>query len=230
MTVNGISQTFSFTAVRLSVSDRSGPAAAIPAKAATSAIEPDRVTLSSAKTEPVSRVTRRADALFGALDADQDGAITEQEFTEGALALLRRAGDRRRVRGDDAGDQRESRGVRRLERKLEKVFGRVDANDDGAIDKEELTTALARVATRRGAQAEPAPPLEPPPAPAQTGTTVTFSFTFVSVAVQRYTSLQPSKDLAPEAPKDLPKPPLEAAAEATGSEPADATVAPRRAA
>ncbi len=234
MTVNGISQTFSFTAVRLSVSDRSGPAAAIPAKSATSTIEPGRVTLSSAKAEPVSRAKRRADALFGALDADQDGAITEQEFTEGAIALLRHAGDRRRVRGDDEGAERGSRGVRRLERKLEKAFGRVDANDDGAIDKQELTTALAQVAKRRGDRS-PVPPAEPPPPqdpaqPTQSGTTITFTFTYVSVAVQRYTSLQPPKDVTPEAAKDTPTRSFEAPAVATGTEPAVAALEPRRAA
>lgn len=233
MTVNGISQTFSFTAVRLSVSDRSGPAA-IPAKSATSTVEPDRVTLST-KADAVSRVERRAGALFGTLDTDQDGAITEQEFTEGAIALLRRAGDRRRARGDDEGDERESRGVHRLERTLEKAFGRVDSNDDGAIDTDELTVALARVAKRRGGRSEPAQTEEPQPAqepaqPPQTGTTVTFTFAFVSVAVQRYTSVQSSKDLAQEAPKDVPKPPLEAPAEAAGSEPTDASLEPRRAA
>ncbi len=92
----------------------------------------------------------------------------------------------------------ESRGVRRLERKLEKAFGRVDANDDGAIDQDELTAALAAAGGRRRGEAtsaaEPAPPAEPAtPQDTQVSpaTTVTFSFTFVSIAVQRYTALQP---------------------------------------
>jgi len=123
---------------------------------------------SRAEQRAEQRAGRRAEALFGALDADQDGAITEQEFTEGAVALLRRAGDQRRVREHDGDGEHEGRGLRRLERrlerKLERAFDRVDANDDGAIDQEELTSA---------------------------GTTVTFSLTFVSVAVQRYTALQP---------------------------------------
>ena len=124
--------------------------------------------------------------------------------------------------------------MRRLERKLEKAFGRVDANDDGAIDQQELTTALAQVAKRREDRST-APPVEPPPAqdpaqPTQSGTTFTFTFTYVSVAVQRYTSLQPPKDVTPEAAKDAPTRLLEAPAVATGTEPAVAALEPRRAA
>ena len=83
------------------------------------------------------------------------------------MALLRRAGDRRRVHehdgeGQGQGDgEHASRGLRRLERKLEKAFGHVDANDDGAIDQDELTSARAR---GRG-RAEPAPPAAPADAP-----------------------------------------------------------------
>ncbi len=266
MTVNGTFQSFNYTALRLTIND--GPAASTTTgrTPAPAVVEPDRVTISAgasagagpaeaepasattsgaalatgpARQEPLSRTERRADALFGALDADQDGAITEQEFTDGAIALLRRAGDRRRVRGnddDDDGDSdgRESRGVRRLERKLEKAFGRVDANDDGTIDKQELTTALAQVAKRREDRSL-VPPTEPPPPqdpaqPTQSSTTLTFTFTYVSVAVQRYTSLQPPRDVTPEAAKDTPTRSFEAPAVATGTEPAVAALEPRRAA
>ena len=236
MTVNSIYQSFSVASVSLSI--------ARPANSATSTLAVtspgvDRVTLSPEATADVDqaetqtdpaptaprtpsraeqaaerRAERRAEALFGALDADQDGAITEQEFTEGAVALLRRAGDRRRVREHDGeGDchdhgEHASRGLRRLERKLERAFGRVDVNDDGAIDQEELSTALAKAGGRR--RGEPTPPVEPTPpaepatpqdAPTAAGTTVTFSFTFVSVAVQRYTALQPPAPPAAPAPK-----------------------------
>ena len=226
MTVNSIYQSFSVASVSLSINARpASPATTAPAAASPGV---DRVTLSpeatadvdqadAAQVEPAptapvpaeprtpsraeQSAERRAEALFGALDADQDGAITEREFTEGAVALLRRAGDQRRVHEHDGegqghGDgEHASRGLRRLERKLEKAFGRVDANDDGAIDKDELTSALAR---GRG-RAEPAPPVAPADAPptqdpgptAAPGTPVTFSFTFVSVAVQRDTTLQP---------------------------------------
>ena len=262
MTVNGTFQAFSYTALRLTINDRPSVSPTTGRTAAPAVVEPDRVTLSAgasagagpaeaepasaatpgaalatgpAEQQPPSRTQRRADALFGALDADQDGAITEQEFTDGAIALLRRAGDRRRVREDDSdGAEREARGVRRLERRLERAFGRVDANDDGAIDQQELTTALAQVAKRREDRST-APPVEPPPAqdpaqPAQSGTTITFTFTYVSVAVQRYTSLQPPKDVTPEAAKDAPTRSLEAPAVATGTVSAVAALEPRRAA
>ena len=40
---------------------------------------------------PTSLAGRRAEALLGALDADQDGAVTKEEFLDGAMALLRSA-------------------------------------------------------------------------------------------------------------------------------------------
>ena len=243
MTVNSIYQSFSVASVSLSINARpASPATTAPAAASPGV---DRVTLSpeatadvdqadAAQVEPAptapvpaeprrasraeQSAERRAEALFGALDADQDGAITEQEFTEGAVALLRRAGDQRRVREHDGegqghGDgEHASRGLRRLERKLEKAFGRVDANDDGAIDKDELTSALAGACGRRCGNVEPTPPTEPtvptvPTVPqgaaAPAGTTVTFSFTFVSVAVQRYTALRtPAQPDAPASADD----------------------------
>lgn len=262
MTVSGTFQAFSYTALRLTINDRPSASPTTGRTSAPAVVEPDRVTLSPGasagagptEAEPAgattpgaalatgpaepplpSRTQRRADALFGALDADQDGAVTEQEFTDGAIALLRCAGGRRRVREDDSdGAEREARGVRRLERKLEKAFGRVDANDDGAIDKQELTTALAQAAKQRGDQS-PVPPAEPPlpqdPAqPTQSGTTFIFTFTYVSVAVQRYTSLQPPKDVTPEAAKNAPTPSREAPDVATGTEPAVAALEPQRAA
>ena len=223
MTVNSIYQSFSVATVSLNISTRSaGSATTTPVVTSPAAI--DRVNLSpeattasetpdaAEVTEPASaepprpsraeqRADKRAEALFGALDADHDGAITEQEFTDGAVALLRRAGDRRRVREHDGeGDghghgDHASRGLRRLERKLERAFGRVDANDDGAIDQDELTSALANAGGGHrcddAAPTTPAEPAAPRDPAAAAGTTVTFSFTFVAVAVQRYTALQP---------------------------------------
>lgn len=218
MTISGF-QSYSFSAIRLNLTVTTQPGAAqAPAASGTDAA--DRVTLSpeattapaaasatdasaSAPTEtaaastppvpPPSRAQRRADALFAALDGDQDGSLTADEFTSGALNLLRNAGARRRIDEDGDDDRGESRGLRRLERKLEKAFERVDANDDGAIDKNELTAALARARGHhhhRGS--DRVPPAETPAAeaPAAGATTVSFSVTFVSIAVQRYSAVQ----------------------------------------
>lgn len=195
MTISRVSQSLSFSAVRISINQAS--TAAPEAKPTSGA---DSVTLSAEATSgtgeaapaggvstrpPVSPAApvaksdteRRADALFGALDADQDGSITEQEFTSGAAALLRRAGERHRAgRGhdhdhDDARSERgEERRSSRLERKLERVFGRVDGNGDGSIDTEELTSALA-AAKRRPDPPAPGNPGAPvdPPAPGNPG-------------------------------------------------------------
>jgi hypothetical protein len=83
----------------------------------------------------------------------------------------------------------------------------VDRNDDGAIDKDELTAALAR-----GWQAGPdgAPPADAPPQDDQAAGAVTMSLsvTFVSIAVQRYAAVQnaaaPTTTAAAPAPKDSP--------------------------
>ena len=219
MTITGF-QSYSFSAmtVRLSMSTTAATPSAAQA-ATTSDQAGDRVTLTtdaapgattagtnaagpgdavSAPTAPSaepppSRAARRADALFAALDADDDGALTADEFTDGALNLLRNAGARRRI--DEDGDGR--RETHRLERTLAKVFERVDANDDGAIDKNELTAALARTRGRHrhGGHHDGHDAPAPTDAPAQAGqaaglTTVSISVTFVSVAVQRYAAVQ----------------------------------------
>jgi EF hand len=105
----------------------------------------------SALSDPPATATEgRAEALFKALDADQDGSITAQEFTEGSLALLRRAGERhhhRQVHDDDRRDHGE-RGHHHLERNLERLFERVDSNDDGSVDQTELTAALTKIRGR----------------------------------------------------------------------------------
>lgn len=125
-----------------------------------------------------SRAARRAEVLLDALDADQDGAVTKEEFVDGAMALLRRAGARHRhhhhhhhVHGE--GHDRhghESRGMGRLERKLDRLFDRVDAGGDGSVDQAELTDALRTVTRERRPHATetPAPTQETPsPAPSQ---------------------------------------------------------------
>jgi hypothetical protein len=61
-----------------------------------------------------SRASRRAEVLLDALDADQDAAITKEEFVEGAIALLRRAGARHHHRRcGDVGNSRLSGRQRR---------------------------------------------------------------------------------------------------------------------
>lgn len=230
MTISGF-QSYSFSAISLSMtvtraaSTPPGAAALTPASDAAVdrvSLSPDATTAATntdeaAETEtpelpaaapapsvpPPSRAARRADALFTALDGDKDGAITEDEFKEGALNLLRNAGARRRI--DDDGEGRETRGLRRLERKIERAFERVDKNDDGAIDKDELTAALSRGRGRRGGS-DDAPPADAPPpedqAAGAAGISISISVTYVSIAMQRYTSVQNAEP----APTALPAP------------------------
>jgi hypothetical protein len=115
---------------------------------------------------PASRASRRADALLSTLDADKDGSITEQEFTEGALALLRRAGARhhhRHVHGDDHEGHGHHHGrAGRLERKLERLFDRLDADGNGGLGREELTAALSQVRRGSSEDRQPTPRAESP--------------------------------------------------------------------
>lgn len=195
----------------------------------------------------------RAEALFTALDADQNGSISEDEFVSGAKALLRRgrAGHhqgrhdgphRRERRGDDdvvvrhddprPGDdgtqvRRHEHGRgHRLERKLERLFDRVDTNDDGGLTREELTRALEGV-RRDAPTAPPAAPATPQTPPVPDASTITASTSVnisisITIAVQRYTSIQAS---APAAPADGATTPAEATgspAAGTATEPAAA--------
>jgi Ca2+-binding EF-hand superfamily protein len=150
-----------------------------------------------------SSVSPRADALFGALDADHNGSITRTEFTDGAAALLRqgRADGRRHHedRGDDSPQvQHESRVPRGLEKRLARVFAEVDTNHDGAVDHGELTAALGQTGRRQADQSAAAPSdaaLTPPsavsstPTEGQFGTWSVTQVTSVSFAVQRYAAV-----------------------------------------
>lgn len=171
----------------------------------------DRVELSPAATAGAPAVSpatpQRGDALFSVLDANKDGSITQQEFTEGAMALLRRAAARHRHHdhGEGNGDDRRVNWESRLADKLERVFGRVDANQDGKIDKDELAAALARTSPGRehgqwgdrpqeaGAERTSISPEGTSAAPTSVSVT---QITVVAVAIQRYTEvgLSPSSD------------------------------------
>jgi hypothetical protein len=125
-----------------------------------------------APSAPTSRASRRAEVLLDALDADQDATITKEEFVEGAMALLRRAGARHhhrhhRVHDDDHDRGRhEGHGMRRLERKLDRLFERVDASGDGNVDQAELTSALTKVTRERRPDTTESPaPSAPPETP-----------------------------------------------------------------
>ena len=221
MTISGITQTYaSFSAMRLTINVSTPQPAAQP-KTGTATLS-DTVSLSPEATAtptasddalPTPPVTGtptpapgtpappdRAGALFAALDADQDGSVTEDEFKAGAKQILSQGRRPRRAEREDDdhghGDHHvhEGRGSRRLDRKLDKLFDRIDANGDGSLDKTELTEALAAADKRRE---PPPPPQGPDPAAdpatgqgASTGTVMTFTMTFVSIAVKRYTSLQ----------------------------------------
>jgi hypothetical protein len=114
-------------------------------------------------TVDLTRAARRADALLHAVDANDDEAVSEQEFTDGAMALLRRGR------------------ARHLHRRLEKLFDRVDANQDGSISKSELTSALQQVSGRRRHSG-------PGDAPAAAASATMTSVTVVAVAIKEYTA------------------------------------------
>jgi hypothetical protein len=219
MTINATFQSFSASAMRFSVGERPtttsvATAPAAPTTPTTTAATDDTVTLSSAAQAEPATPAPTADpdgnegaaetSLFTTLDADEDGAMTKDEFTSGALALLGRRGDHPRVHGNGDGDNgRRARGVPGLENRLEKAFDRVDANLDGAIDEGELDAALSRSSESEGATAEAAAP----PAPEQPQPSAAFTFTsvtYVSVAVQRYTSLQEAVPVVPPTPAAEP--------------------------
>lgn len=208
MTISTSFQAYSVSTMRLSISVSPAPATKTPPAADSTPASQDRLTLSPDVTgaappvedgaddtvtpirPPTSGTNPKSAALLAALDADKDGVLSEREFTSGARALLDR--DRPgRVRQDDEDEGR--RGGKRLERRLEKAFDRIDGNDDGRLDAGELTAALEgrrrRGDDNRNASTPPIPSA-PPGSPSGGVSVASESVTYVSVAVKRYTSLQ----------------------------------------
>jgi EF hand/EF-hand domain len=133
--------TVTVSAAAVSLSVTGAPGAAGTTDAATDAVAGDG----------------RADALFQALDGDQDGVITAEEFTDGARELLRRAGrhhpGHHRHGGVDGEDGARHDGRSdRLTAKLERLFKAIDANGDGSVDQAELGAALDQLDARRAAR------------------------------------------------------------------------------
>lgn len=200
MTITSSFQSFTVSALHVSVAGRSA-AAASTTTAAPAAAGTDTVSLSTAAATAPSTsendaatpgntpaVSQPSSLLFATLDADRDGSVTREEFTSGALALLGKRGDHPRAHGNGDGENgRRARGVPGLERRLAKAFGRVDANDDGSLEQFEMSAALSG-----GADPTTDVPLPPAsPETTQVGVSASFvSVTYVSVAIQRYTSLQ----------------------------------------
>ena len=181
-----------------------------PAAPAPEPVETQGPPVDAVPYTPPSRAAHRAEALHDALDRDQDGTITKEEFVEGAMALLRRAGARhhyRHHRVHDEGhdhDSREGRGTSRLERKLDRLFERVDASGDGSVDQAELTDALAKVTRERRLEPTdetPAPTATPetpseepsaapsPAAPSAPSAAMSYMSVTVVIAVKQYASV-----------------------------------------
>lgn len=207
MTINTNFTAYSVSTLRLSITPTStstaattaptssqdrvtvSPEATVAAGAAeTTTPDPEVGSPSGSPDSPSTPVAGgRAASLLAALDGDRDGSITRQEFTAAASALLRRDAP---ARANDEGRGR--RGVPGLERRLEKAFDRIDGNRDGAVDAAELTAVFARRDQRDGGDV---------PTPAAAGVMVTYvRVTSVSIAVQRYSALQPSVMTPPTEP------------------------------
>ncbi|HEV8393331.1 MAG TPA: EF-hand domain-containing protein [Vicinamibacterales bacterium] len=135
-------------------------------------------------TDTVELSKERAETLMKALDTDGDGVVTKEEFTDGALELLKRASVRFHHLPPAAKGQGIEKRDERWTSRLEDVFAHVDRNHDGAIDVTELTSALPKAA-QRPAQRQSFSPSETAtgsPTPVATTTSVTV----VAVAIRRY--------------------------------------------
>jgi hypothetical protein len=137
-------------------------------------------------TDTVELSKDRAETLMKALDTDGDGIVTKEEFTNGALQLLKRAS----VRFHHLSPEKKANGIERRDdrwtSRLEDVFAHVDANHDGAIDASELTSALPK-AVQRPEQRQSCSPSQTSTGSPTTVTAVA-GVTVVAVAIRRYVS------------------------------------------
>jgi hypothetical protein len=138
-------------------------------------------------TDTVALSSHRAETLLEALDEDGDGLVSKDEFTEAAIALLKRASVRfvHQPSGSKKGIEQRDKG---WTSRLEDVFAHVDKNHDGAIDASELTSALPRPA-QRPEQLPSCSATETSngsPVAATPTETVPASVTVAAVAVRRY--------------------------------------------
>lgn len=98
------------------------------------------VTADPAPQADRARISGRAKALFSALDENRDGRLTGEEFVSGARDILTLAGE-----GDEVSDDQ-----------LERLFDRIDRNDNGVVGRRELRRALARAVRHYGHEQDPA--------------------------------------------------------------------------
>ncbi len=204
MTINATyTQSFSFSlsiaAVRVGVA--SGQPT-LPSQTDTVTLSPEAASQPSATEAPGAETpaaaatsspsAQNAETLLNTLDADGDGSVTKEEFKDGALALLGRSHRAERHDHDSASGETvewHDHRSRRLERRLAKVFDRVDANDDGTLDASELASALEKTG-RRGKKHQccvPAAQASTDPAPVAQASYA--SVTVVAIAVKQYSAV-----------------------------------------
>ena len=137
-------------------------------------------------TDTVELSKERAETLMKALDTDRDGVVTKEEFTDGAVELLKRAS----VRFHHLPPPAKSHGIEqrddRWTSRLEDVFAHVDRNHDGAIDVTEMTSALPKAAQRPAQRQSVSATETATGSPAAVATTT--SVAVVAVAIRRYIS------------------------------------------
>lgn len=165
-------------------STHSAPAAA-PAPADAPALPTDTVELSQPAADTATATgirSTRSETLLRTLDANGDGLVSKEEFTDGAIELLKHASVRFHHRHVGKGDGIEKRDEKWTSR-LEDVFAHVDANRDGSVEISELTSALPKSAQRPARRL----PQFGTDGPAPATTEAVTNATVVAVAIKQYT-------------------------------------------